>query len=402
MACHILLRKTASRLGVERVGRRPSCAPPLPRLRFRSVAAVLVLFALLFTPRPAAAQKTTSPHDESLFQMPRYYVCYRVKEPLKIDGQLDEPVWKKAAWTDEFADIEGDKRPRPRFRTNAKMLWDDEYLYVGAYLEEPHVWGTLTKQNSVIFNDNDFEVFIDPNGDNHEYFEFEMNALNTVWNIFLRRPYRNGVKWFNRDQEGQKTGVRVFGTLNDPSDEDEGWSLEIAFPWKAMAEYAHCATPPQDGDQWRLGFSRVEWEIMIEDGKYKKEPGRPEYNWIWSPQGLVDMHRPERWGYVQFSANSPGDLADFRPDPTIPARNLVMRIYYAQEIYRGKHGKFAGDLKDLDVPKVDDRFLARPVALEATDNTFTVTAEIRLRGGQTQKVHVVETSRIWADPPTKE
>jgi hypothetical protein len=43
-----------------------------------------------------------------------------------------------------------------------KMLWDDDALYVGAWLEEPQVVATLTEKNSVIFHDNDFEVFINP------------------------------------------------------------------------------------------------------------------------------------------------------------------------------------------------------------------------------------------------
>ena len=65
---------------------------------------------------------------------PRHYICYRARKPLAIDGRLDDPAWADAAWTEEFVDIEGDVRPRPRFRTRAKMLWDDEYFYVGAQL----------------------------------------------------------------------------------------------------------------------------------------------------------------------------------------------------------------------------------------------------------------------------
>ena len=57
------------------------------------------------------------------------------------------------------------------------MLWDDEYFYVAAELEEPDIWATLTERDAVIFYDNDFEIFIDPDGDSHEYYEFEMNAL---------------------------------------------------------------------------------------------------------------------------------------------------------------------------------------------------------------------------------
>ena len=74
----------------------------------------------------------------------------------------------------------------------AKMLWDDDYFYIGAYIEEPNVWATLTKRDSIIFQDNDFEIFIDPDGDSHNYYELEMNALNTVWDLFLVKPYRDG------------------------------------------------------------------------------------------------------------------------------------------------------------------------------------------------------------------
>jgi len=118
---------------------------------------------------------------------PRGYVCYRAAGPIAIDGKADEPSWAAVPWTEDFSDIEGPAKPTPRFRSRAKMLWDDEYLYVYAELHEPHVWGTITRKNEVIFRDNDFEVFINPNGDNHNYYEYEMNALNTIWELTLDR-----------------------------------------------------------------------------------------------------------------------------------------------------------------------------------------------------------------------
>ena len=92
----------------------------------------------------------------------------------------------------DFVDIEGSLKPKPRHRTRMKMLWDDEYFYVGAEMEDPHVWATLTEKNSFVFNDPDFEVFIDPDGDSHLYTEIELNAFNTVWDLLLVRPYRDG------------------------------------------------------------------------------------------------------------------------------------------------------------------------------------------------------------------
>ena len=124
--------------------------------------------------------------------MPKGYLCPRIEAPIAVDGRMDEDAWQLADWTADFADIQGDSQPVPRYRTRIKMLWDDDYLYVGAWLQEPHVWGTLTEHDSVIFYDNDFEVFLDPDGDRHEYYELEVNALNTTWDLRLVKPYTDG------------------------------------------------------------------------------------------------------------------------------------------------------------------------------------------------------------------
>lgn len=232
---------------------------------------------------------------------PKRYDCARAAAPVTIDGKLDDVAWRRAAWTDDFADIEGDVRPAPRFRTRAKMLWDDKYFYIAAELVEPHVSATLTAHDSVIFRDNDFEVFIDPDGDTLEYFEFEINALNTSWDLFLDKPYlKKGRADNSWEIPGLKTAVHIRGTLNNPADRDEGWSVEIAIPWAAMAARSKQRMPPAPGDEWRVNFSRVEWQYDVVDGKYVKRAGLKEDNWVWSPQGKINMHIPERWGYVRF------------------------------------------------------------------------------------------------------
>ena len=328
---------------------------------------------------------------------PKGYVCHRAATPIKIDGQLDDSAWTAAPWTDDFQDIQGGARPAPRFRTRAKMLWDEEFFYIAAELEEPHVWGTLTKRDSVIFQDNDFEVFIDPNGDNLEYYEFEMNALNTVWDLFLPKPYKDLGKandaW---DIAGLRTAVHVDGTLNRSNDADRGWTLEIAFPWRALAAYARCVCPPRDGDQWRVDFSRVEWQIDIVDGHYRKRPGLKEDNWIWSPPGIVDMHRPERWGYVQFSTNTTSQ-ALFRADSTLPVRDLLMGLYYAQRSFRAAHGGYASNVADLAVGPLTLGPKAVIPQIAVTEKGYVVSVEAQVGGGVTVRWHVREDSRLWHD-----
>lgn len=237
--------------------------------------AVLIVFA-------ASAQDTQP--------APFSYDCYRTRTPIHIDGKLDDPAWKKAKWTSGFVDIEGAAKLKPRFRTRTKMLWNEHYLYIAAELEEPNVHATLTEHDSVIFRDNDFEVFIKPLPETESYYEFEMNALNTGWDLFLPKPYsENGKPDNSWDIEGLKTAVAVQGTLNNPSDTDRGWTLEIAYPLTAFNPRQQVPTP-QLGTVWRINFSRVEWK-----------PGNPkEDNWVWSPQGVINMHVPDRWGYLHF------------------------------------------------------------------------------------------------------
>ena len=169
---------------------------------------------------------------------------------------------------------------------------------------------------------------------------------------------------------GQRSAVHVRGTLNKPGDTDDGWTLEIAFPWKAMAEHAHRACPPRDGDQWRINFSRVEWEHEVVDGKCRRVPGAPEDNWVWSPQGVVNMHRPETWGYVQFSLQPAGTTDPLRHDPTAEARWLLHAVQYAQEAHRAKCGRYAATLAELG----HVGFEARGIAMVACEDGYGVTA----------------------------
>jgi Carbohydrate family 9 binding domain-like len=327
---------------------------------------------------------------------PKGYVCYRASGPIAIDGKLDDAAWKDAPWTDHFVDIEGDRKPRPRYRTRVKMLWDDRCLYIAAELEEPHVWATLDKHDSVIFHDNDFEVFLDPNGDSHLYAELELNALNTTWDLLLTKPYKDGGRAITAwEIQGLKTAVHVDGTLNDPRDKDRGWTVEIAWPWRGLAELTDVPLPPKEGDQMRINFSRVQWEHEIVDGKYRKVKGKPENNWVWSPQGVIDMHRPEHWGGLQFSKAAPG-TATFRPDPAAPAKHQLHRLYYAQRDHRKALGNWATSLDDLGLAHLAASPWG-PFRLETTATSFEASVGLKRPGSKPARWHIGSDARVWSD-----
>ncbi|MFH1567506.1 MAG: carbohydrate-binding family 9-like protein [Gemmatimonadota bacterium] len=367
---------------------------------------ILVLVAAVAVGQPAAAQLDAA----RLLQIePRHYVAYRALGDLRLDGRLDEPSWQRAPWTEAFVDIEGDVRPQPRFRTRAKILWDDTYLYIAADLEEPDVWATLTERDAVIYHDNDFEVFIDPDGDTHQYYEFEINALGTEWDLFLVKPYRDGGPYLSAwDIQGLETAAQVWGTINNPRDQDQGWSLEMAFPWAVLGECAHGPAPPADGAQWRINFSRVEWQVQPEpdgDGYHKVAETR-EDNWVWSPQGLINMHFPEQWGYVQFSSRPAGGAsADFRLPPEREGQLLLREIYYRQVEYRRAHGRYAASLDTLGVAHRLLRSFLWPPRLQATDHAFEAAVEEveDLHGDGWISTWVIGSdSRLWKADPRQE
>ncbi|MGD8781236.1 MAG: carbohydrate-binding family 9-like protein [Ignavibacteria bacterium] len=332
---------------------------------------------------------------------PKKYICYKSGEILTIDGDLSESSWEKAEWTDDFVDIEGQLKPMPRFCTRAKMLWDENYFYVAAELFEPDIWGTLKNRDDIIFYDNDFEVFIDPDGNTHGYVEFEMNALNTVWDLILIQPYRdiNKAALHQFDIKGLKSGVKVYGTLNEPGDKDSSWTVEIAFPWKGFEEVADIPMPPKDTDQWRINFSRVEWKTEVKNGQYQKqinpETGKPypEDNWVWTPQGVVNMHYPEMWGYVQFTNEIVGGKqVPFVENNEEKAKWYLREIYYAEKYYFEVNKKFTTDLKELNLEtKNISGFIAPPV-IECTSGMFE--ASIKSINGK-YKLNIDDNGLTW-------
>lgn len=362
----------------------------LPPSSFATVGQVLrlpLLLALVFLLpliAPAADRPRLPTWRERMAPLvPPSYVARHTGSAtsLVIDGRLDDPAWATAPWTADFVDIEGAAKPRPHLRTRAKILWDDTYLYIAAELTDPHLWATLTAHDSVIFNDPDFEVFLDPDGDTHAYYEYELNALNTGWDLFLPKPYMDGAKANNAwEIPGLKTAVHLRGTLNDPADADTGWTLEIAFPWTAFTPPTASASPPltpsaaspapprapAEGTQWRMNFSRVWWQFTTTAGRYEKVPKTPENNWVWSPQGVIDMHRPEMWGRVQFTRRAAPEPVAVAPVPGAAARLAALDFYYAQLDFHRRHQRWAASFAELN--------WSAPAGLAATP-VFTPSAD---------------------------
>lgn len=263
-----------------------------------------------------------------------HYTAYRVDKPIQIDGHLDETSWQAAPRSPRFVDLISGQRTI--HDTRAAVLWDDEHLYVGFWVEEPHVAATLTQRDALIYTNNDVEVFI---AGRDAYYEFEINALGTIYEVFFIweeayergsyasipelkkthpgvRPF-NGVGFknhprgprlgfWNWDFPGLQSAVHVEGTLNQDDDRDRGWTVELAFPWKGMKWLAQAdgrSLPPREGDVWRIDFSRF--------NQYKEaSPAHDSGGWAWSAHRVWDSHVPECFPYIHFSTKPIPELAE--------------------------------------------------------------------------------------------
>ena len=255
-----------------------------------------------------------------------HYIAYRTAAKPDIDGRLDDPAWQIAPRSPRFRDlISGGETIHD---TRAALLWDEEYLYVAYWIEEPNLQATLTEQDDLIYQNNDVELFI---AGRDAYYEFEINSFGTIYEVLFiweasyassgydtiaelsleqpgSRPF-NGVAYkphprgprigfFQWDLPGIQSAVFLNGTINDDRDQDRGWTVELALPWSGMSLLAlgdNRSLPPQDHDIWRMDFSRF--------NQYKEGPPSDDSGgWAWSPHGVWDSHVPECFAYIHFSS----------------------------------------------------------------------------------------------------
>ncbi|MCS2889637.1 carbohydrate-binding family 9-like protein [Parabacteroides faecis] len=295
--------------------------------------------------------------------------------------------------------MEGDKRPKPLLQTRAKMTYDDNGMYFAVLMEEPHVWATITEHDAVIYQDNDFEIFLNPTNDTHNYLEYEVNALGTEWDLFLSKPYRDNPQVLNNwEFVGMKSAVYVDGTLNNPKDTDKSWSVEVFIPWSSIYQVARGKKGPVDGEHIRTNFSRVEWTTEVQDGKYVKVPIKGEdkireYNWVWAPTGVINIHMPEYWGFVQISDKVAGTgETPFVTDPNDEVKWLLRNLYYRQNEYAATFGEYAPSVAALKPEELCPAEQAKQISLFNTPSMY----EITLPGTDGTIWHIRQDGLVWA------
>lgn len=259
------------------------------------------------------------------------YVAKKIASSIKIDGNIQKPIWQNADWSPRFVDmVTGDMG---MYNTQTAILWNDTHLYIAFEAEEPFLEAKLTERDSIIFLENDLEVLID-GGDC--YYELEVNAANTIYEVFFiwkdaykkggkfdipqfdvhqndaytfggdydrsgasfwKGTHPRGIRWAftNFDMPNLETAVQLDGTLNDHNDIDKGWSLEIGIPWDSLTLLANGRPlPPTNGDIWKMLLGRFQ-KLLVGGKEIQPHPAM-----VLSPHGIYDTHQPDKWSKVKF------------------------------------------------------------------------------------------------------
>jgi hypothetical protein len=210
------------------------------------------------------------------------YVVHRAAGRIVIDGVLAEASWDRAEPAGPFVrSLDG----KPcGVQTIARLLWDDDSLYVAFHVEDPDISTPFSGDDEPLYTSNVVEIFLNPSGDLSRYDEIELAPSNALFDAsFTGRRQGMDLTWSSRARHA----VHLDGTLNDPRDVDRGWTAELAIPFAALTGMP--ARRPRRGDRWRFNLYRL-----------RQSPGQTAEGQAYSPPMVGDFHAVDRFATMRF------------------------------------------------------------------------------------------------------
>ncbi len=251
-------------------------------------------------PFPLGAEQKTTPTSNRIQPAPTElpsYVVLRTDQGIRIDGHSNETDWQLAPTLDFIMPWSDLKKERVQ-STVARLLWDDDNLYIVYECADPYLDAEVENHDGPVYQEDAVEIFATPNAANEggiTYFGYEMNIKGTLLDYIA---FGGSDEWtsnihFPWQSEGVQIATSFDGTLNDHTDVDRGWILEIAIPHDNF-RHVSGQIPPRDGDIWRAGLNRT--------------AGHQGQFGVWSDthSANASFHHATRFGKLIFSTDTTG------------------------------------------------------------------------------------------------
>lgn len=204
------------------------------------------------------------------------YRCRRIESNLTIDGDLGKPEWKAAEAVALKHNATGGSI---KLNTSVKLLWNNDFLYVGFNCQDDYVCATMTEYNDKLYEEDVVEIFIDDDRDLKTYVEVEVNPLNAVLHYNIQNNLNKGILQFARVQKVVHSAV-----VRDEG--NKAFTVELTIP---LTEFITAKNnPPIKGDRWLMNLYRID----------RAKDGTDEHS-AWSPTDS-NYHVPQRFGELIF------------------------------------------------------------------------------------------------------
>jgi hypothetical protein len=246
------------------------------------------------------------------------YTAERRIDTILVDANLNEASWHHATQSSVFTSWDGTAAPAS-VQTTARMIWDDDYLYIAVNARDPDVYATYTVRDASLWEQDNFEVFVTVPGTTG-YVEVEGSPRGTIWDGFFTNVFRGPGGSYT--MAVLQVAGRVNGTLNNSADQDTGFTGEMRVPFSDI--YQAPGGHPVNGTQLRLNLNRINWNTPATQGGPGAAGSDTYYAWSPVPGAGISFHRPDKFGTVTFSTKSVRAPVWMFTAQTVWGTNLVL------------------------------------------------------------------------------
>jgi len=183
--------------------------------------------------------------SQNITESNKKLIATKISTKIKLDAKLDEPEWQKADVAKDFTNLEPLPGEKPSQTTEIKVLYDNEAIYIGAFMSDSHPDSILNElsQRDKLGNTDWFGVIIDAYQDGINGVEFIVTPAGIQFDAKF-----SGIPSGLNDYTEDVSWDAVWSSVTRIA--DNGWYCELKIPYSALR------FKTQKIQNWNINFFR--------------------------------------------------------------------------------------------------------------------------------------------------